>query len=96
MKAKDRIHGLIKEISREVLQFIQEHESQAHDRWVPASQIKQELELNFVAVPRANEQYGGKGWFFAIIARMLEDESLIEYKKVGRRAYYRSITAREL
>jgi len=27
---------------------------------------------------------------FATLARMLEDKSLIEYKKTGKRAFYRS------
>jgi hypothetical protein len=95
MNTKDRIHSLIREISREVLQFIREHESSSHDRWLPAAQIKNDLELNFVAVPKTNQQYGEKGWFFAIIARLLEDQGLIEYKKSDGRAYYRT-TGKEL
>lgn len=90
MNTKDRIHGLINEISREVLQFIRDHESPANDRWVPAAQIKNELELYFAAVPKTNKQYGEKGWLFAIIARLLEDQNLIEYKKSDGKAYYRS------
>jgi hypothetical protein len=43
-----------------------------------------------VAVPREGEQYGEKGWLFAILARMLEDEGLVEYRKDGNRAFYRS------
>lgn len=90
MNSKERIHALINEISTEVLQFIRNHESPSNDRWVPAAQIKSELELYFEAVPKDNKQYGSKGWLFAIIARMLEDQNLIEYKKSDGRAYYRS------
>ena len=52
MNTKDKIHGLIKEISSEVLQFIRENESPSNDGWVPAAQIKNDLELNFAAVPK--------------------------------------------
>ena len=95
MNTKDKIHALIKEISSEVLQFIRENESPSNNRWVPAAQIKNDLELNFAAVPKTNQQYGQKGWFFAIIARLLEDQNLIEYKKFNERAYYRT-TGKEL
>lgn len=44
---------------------------------VPAAHIKNSLRLNFVAVPKAGKQYGEKGWLFAILARMLEDENLL-------------------
>ena len=90
MSAQVRIHELIDQISHEVLQFIREQETPTNDRWVPATLIKKSLELDFVAVPKANKQYGEKGWFFAIIARLLEDQNLIEYKKSDGRAYYRS------
>lgn len=91
MNTKERIHGLIDEISSEVLRFIREHESPLNDRWVPAAKIKNDLDLNFVAVPAGNRQYGSKGWLFAIIARLLEDKKLIEYKKIDGRAYYRTV-----
>ena len=91
MNTKDRIHGLIKEISSEILRFIREHESPSNDRWVPASQIKNDLELNFVAVPRTNQQQGQRGWFFATIARLLEDQNLIECEKSANgRLHYRT------
>lgn len=89
MDSKENIHNLIKKISMEVLGFIKEEESKFKDRWVPTAHIKNSLELGFVAVPKANKQYGEKGWLFAIIARMLEDQNLIEYKKSGSRAFCR-------
>jgi len=90
MNRKDRVHNHINAITDEILDYIKENESIYPERWVPSSKIKDELELNFVAVPLANKQYGPKGWLFAIAARLLENKGLLEYKKVSNRAYYRS------
>jgi len=90
MSSKDQIHNLLKEMSMEVLNYIRSQETSGKDRWVPAANIKSSLELNFVAVPKSNKQYGEKGWLFAILARLLEDQGLVEYKKVDGKAYYRS------
>lgn len=90
MDEKERIHNHIKGMSEAVLNYIRSQETSAKDRWVPAAHVKNTLELNFVAVPKANKQYGEKGWLFAILARLLEDENLIEYKKDDGKAYYRS------
>jgi len=90
MSRKDRLHKLIHDIANEIFDYIKEEEAFFPERWVPSSKIKNELGLNFVAVPLANKQYGSKGWLFAITARLLEDEDLLDYKKVGNRAYYRS------
>ena len=93
MDHKSVIHGLIKIAAFELLQFIKNSESAHPNRWVPAAEIKSKLDINFVAVPRGGTQYGEKGWLFGILARMLEDESKIEHKKVGSRAFYRSKTS---
>jgi len=90
MNRKAAIHSLLGVIAFELLEFIRESESAHEDRWVAAADIKNKLELNFVAVPKEGEQYGEKGWLFAILARMLEDQELVEYRKDGNRAYYRS------
>ncbi len=90
MDRKTAIHSLLHVISFELLEFIKDSESSFKDRWVPAADIKNALELNFVAVPKEGEQYGEKGWLFAILARMLEDQDLVEYKKEGNRSFYRS------
>lgn len=87
---KHVVHSLIRALAFEVLEFIRSTERQYPDRWVPAVDIKNALELNFVAVPQDNEQYGEKGWLFAILARMLEDEGAVDYKKEGSRAFYRT------
>lgn len=89
MSRKDRIHQHISDIGIEILGFIQEREAHYPERWVPASEIKGTLELNFVAVPKANKQYGEKGWLFAIVARQLEDKGLVEFSKQGSRSFYR-------
>lgn len=92
MNRKENIHRLLQAASTELLAFICESEVQFSDDdfWVPASEIKNKLELNFVAVPNSGKQYGEKGWLFATLARMLEDQGLVEYQKIGPRAYYRS------
>ncbi len=90
MDRKMVIHSLLRIISFELLEFIKDSEPSFEDRWVPAAEIKNALELNFVAVPREGEQYEEKGWLFAILARMLEDQGLVDYKKEGKRAFYRS------
>lgn len=90
MNSEERVQNLINELAQEVLSYIKSHEPSNKERWVPASHIKKSLSLNFVAVPRENIQYGAKGWLFAILARILEDQGQVEYKKVDTRAYYRS------
>ncbi len=90
MTHKEAMHTLVDEMARELLEFIKENESSYHDRWVPSVDIKRALSLNFVCVPKNNTQYGEKGWLLAILARILEDKNLIEHKKSGNRAYFRS------
>lgn len=92
MEKKAKVHELVNQLALEVLDFIKGSENLYSDRWVPAADIKRKLDLNFVAVPIANNpQRGEKGWFFASLARLLEDQGLLEYRKdASRRAYYRS------
>jgi len=92
MNRKVTIHQHLSEAATELLEFIKEAEAEFVDQgyWVPAAKIKNDLELNFVAVPKSGKQYGERGWLFATLARMLEDKSLVEYKKEGSRAYYRA------
>ena len=52
MNRKDAIHGLLKIMAFEVFEFIRESEPSFEDRWVPAVDIKNSLDLNFVAVPK--------------------------------------------
>lgn len=90
MVRKSKIHQHINAITDEILAHIKDNEAFSPDRWVPASEIKNELDLYFVSVPSQGKQYGKKGWLFAIMARLLEDKDLVEFKKAGSRSYYRS------
>ncbi|HEY8085347.1 MAG TPA: hypothetical protein VIE69_07065 [Methylophilaceae bacterium] len=92
MTRKDAIHKLLNDAALELLAYIKDSESEfkGNNRWVPAAKIRNDLDLSFVAVPKSGIQYGRKGWVFATLARMLEDNSFIEHKKLGSRAYYRS------
>jgi hypothetical protein len=93
MDRKTAIRSLLNIMAFELLEHIRECEPSFESRWVPAAEVKNALELNFVAVPKQGEQYGEKGWLFAILARMLEDQNLVEYHKEGSRAFYRTRTA---
>lgn len=92
MGHKENIHKLLNDAALEILAYIRESEPKFKEQegWVPACDIKEALKLNLVAVPRSGKQYGEKGWVFASLARMLEDQGLVEYRKSGSRAYYRS------
>lgn len=92
MTRKITIHKLRDDAALELLAFIKDSESKFkdQDRWVPAAEIKNGLALNFFAVPKSGTQYGEKGWVFGTLARMLEDKLLVEHKKAGGRAFYRS------
>lgn len=92
MNRKNAIHKLLNDTATELLEFIKDSESEFRDQdyWVPAAKIKNDLALNLVAVPKSGKQYGERGWLFATLARILEDQSRVEYKKIGTRAYYRS------
>jgi hypothetical protein len=89
--SKDKIHGLLHDCCNVVLEYVREREPLHPDRWVPIADVKKGLELNFVAVPKSSKQYGEKGWLFASLARMLEDEERLEYRKEGSRSYCRSV-----
>ncbi|MCG9745974.1 hypothetical protein [Shewanella sp. Isolate8] len=88
---KDRIHSHIDAIAHEILEYIKDKEQFDSERWVPAKEIRKDLELNFVSVPKNNTQYGKKGWLFAIVARVLEDNNLVEFNKVNGNSFYRSV-----
>ncbi len=87
---KDKVHALLDQCATELLEFVKEREPQHKDRWVPATEIKDLLQLNFVSYPKSAAQQGEKGWLFAILARMLEDTGRLEYQKQGSRSFCRS------
>lgn len=91
MNRKEKIHQLLEDAANEILAFIKEQESQYTDRWVPAADIKNQLGLTLLAVPRSNKEQKATGWLFATLTRTLEDKDLVEFKKESnKRSYYRS------
>ena len=91
MDHKAEIHEHIRICCDILLAYIKEVEPLHPDGWVPAAEIKKALAINFVAVPSANTPRGEKGWFFATLARMLEDQGRLKYERRGSRSYCRSI-----
>lgn len=90
MSHKNRIHKLFGQIADEVLSFIKESESEFSGNWVPAIYIKEQLALKLSAYPQGNKTDNKTGWFFSTIARLLEDQSRVDFKKIGNRSFYKS------
>lgn len=90
MDYRQRIHEHLQEAADAMLEFVRSCETDYPERWVPDAHIKSALALNFVATPQAGRQYGAKGWLFAILARMLEDQGRLEHKRTGSRSFSRS------
>jgi hypothetical protein len=67
----------------ELLEFMKGSEASHPDRWVPAAEVRDELNLRFYTMPR-------EGWIFMSLTRMLEDEGLLECRNDGYSAFYRS------
>ncbi len=91
MNHKAEMHAHINKCAEVLLDYIRQAGAQYPDRWVPAAEVKNALEINFVAVPKSNPPRGEKGWFFATLARILEDQGRLEYERRGSRSYCRSI-----
>ena len=90
MSSKQKVHLLFDEMSDEVHDFIKSSESGFSEGWVPATFIKDQLELTKSAYPQGNDIDNKTGWLFATIARHLQDKGKLLYKKVGSRAFYKS------
>jgi hypothetical protein len=91
MNSKDKMHGLLRECCDEILVYVRERAPLHADRWVPIAEVKKGLDLNLVAAPKSSKQYGAKGWLFATLARMLEDDGRLECRREGSRSYCRTI-----
>ena len=91
MDHKAAMHEHIQSCCDTLLEYIKTVEPLSPDRWVPTAEIKKSLDINFVAVPKANTPHGEKGWFFATLSRMLEDQGRLEYERRGSRSFCRSI-----
>ncbi len=90
MTHKSKIHELFSEMSNEICDFIKESESDFGESWVPATFIKDQLELKKSAYPQENKIDNKTGWLFATIARHLQDEQKVLFKKVGNRSFYKT------
>ena len=90
MSHKTKVHELFSLMSIEVLAFIKESESGFTEGWVPATYVKDQLELKLSSYPQSNKIDNKTGWLFAIIARYLEDNNSLIFKKDGSRSYYKS------
>lgn len=90
MDRKAAIHSLLGVIAFEVLEFIKQAEPSFTDRWVPATYIKDELELNLLCYPKSGKTQQEQGWLFSTLARMLEDREVLDYRKKGGHAFYRT------
>ena len=85
-----KIHKLFDEMSVEVMMFIKDSESIFPDGWVPATFIKDELDLKKSAYPQGNIIDNKTGWLFATIARYLQDQEKVIFKKNGNRSFYKT------
>lgn len=92
MDHKGTVHRHLRDAALVILDFVKTREPFYQDRWVPIVEVKKTLALNLVAVSRSSKQYGEKGWVFASLARLLENEGLLEYKREGSRSFCRSST----
>lgn len=90
MSHKDKVAEFFDAMAAEVCSFIKESESVFSEGWVPAAYIKEQLDLKKFSYPQSNEIDNKTGWLFAIIARYLEDQGKVTFKKVGSRSFYKS------
>lgn len=90
MSYKERIHDLFDAMADEMAAFIKESESGFSDGWVPATYIKDQLQLKKSAYPQGNKIDNETGWLFATMARHLQDKGKIHFKKSGNRSFYKS------
>lgn len=92
MNHKAHIREGLRSIAYTMLDFIRSSAGSYHEGWVPATHIKRELDLTVLCYPKDNEkQHGKQGWLFSILARLLEDEGVLQYQFDGKHAYYRAV-----
>ena len=72
MNHRTKVHELFSLMSLEVLAFIKKSESEFDGGWVPATHIKDQLELKMSAYPQGNKIDNKTGWLFSTIARYLQ------------------------
>jgi hypothetical protein len=89
MSHKSKDHELFGLMSNEVFAFIKESESGFPESWVPATYIKDQLELKKSSYPQDNKIDNKTGWLFATIARHLQDENRVDFQKIDSRSFYK-------
>lgn len=88
---KQEIERLLQLMSDQLMSYISEVEPGFQGRWVPATHLKTQLNLKRDSYPVANKIQNRTGWLFAILARMLEEQGKVEFRKEGNRSYYRCL-----
>lgn len=89
MERKTSVHAAVNAIAREVLLFINDTARADAGGWVARADICDALDLHYPATPKNGHRRVDDGELFAVIARLLEDKELLEYRNDGDRAYYR-------
>jgi len=93
MDRKTSVRAAVNAIAREVLLFVGDTVRADAGGWVARADICDALDLRYPATPKSGDQSHGRrddaGELFAVIARLLEDKALLEYRNDGGRAYYR-------
>ncbi|MGX2964596.1 MULTISPECIES: hypothetical protein [Shewanella] len=90
MSHKERIDVLFHQMADELFDFILKSEDAFPEKWVPATFIKEQLDLVKNAYPQGNKTDNRTGWFFATLARHLQDQNRVSFKKVGSRSFYQT------
>jgi len=88
--ARKRIRKLVFKASAEVLEFIKEAEVDFEERWVPATYIRHQLDLEFPPYQRDSERRGHEWCLLGVLARVLEDNHLLESREQDGLILYRS------
>jgi hypothetical protein len=87
---RQAVAELFDAMAGEVCSFIKDSESGFSEGWVPAAYIKDQLDLKKASYPQSNKIDNKTGWLFAILARHLEDQGKVKFKKNGSRSFYKS------
>ena len=90
MSYREKVTDLFEALADEVFSFIKDSEPSFSEGWVPATYIKDQLDLKKPSYPQGNKIDNKTGWLFATLARHLEDHGKVEFKKVGSRSFYKS------
>ena len=85
-----KVDDLFDAMAGEVCSFIKDSESGFPKGWVPAAYIKDQLDLNKSSYPQSNKIDNKTGWLFATLARHLEDQGKVKFRKEGSRSFYKS------